>query len=334
MAIKNYNDWTKDRPLNLPPVLAFGGNQRSRVDEAVAATRRHTLKQAADFNHDRFNGGEAELRDIIQAAKTLPMMAEKRLVEVRQSELLKGELEALINYLSSPCISTVLILIFDHIDQRLKLPKILQTHNVLYVFDPPKEYEMPQIAADYARRYGLKLNSDAITLLTLMSGSDISLLENILLKLSVAVPSGVVREEDILAHIKNDAIQDAFMFGRLVAHGNTAQAVLMMCRLRTAKEIPLKLVGLLAWQLRQVVRSRSLLDQGNRDSTVEKQLGLFAKNRELLQVAKKSTLAWHVNRLIRLSQLDRDLKSLPGSPWLHFEHCIIELCESHPLPNG
>lgn len=332
MAAKRYSDWVHEKDKNMGAVLALGGTERARIDEAVAFIRSVVLTQAADFNHDRFNGSNADLSDIISAAKTLPMMADKRLVEVRQVEALKGDLDELFAYTAQKAsFSSVLLLVFEQSpDLRHKLAKHLAQNGQLYIFDAPKEYEMPAVIDEYLKRYGFKCSAEAHALLTVAVGTDLALLESMLKKLSIALASKQISAADIETHIKHEQV-DAFSFGRSVASGDINRALSMLCQLRAAQEVPLKIVGLLAWQLRQIVKCRALLDEGNSEFAVEKQLNLFGKNKELIQVAKRATLTWHAQRLARLSSLDYDLKSQPGSPWLHFEKYIIELVNLKPL---
>lgn len=326
MAVKKYSDWIVDRSKKFGQVMAFGGSERVRIDEALLLIRQKVLTAAADFNHDRINGPESDFSSIVSAANTLPMMADMRLIEIRQAEGLKEDLEPFLEYITAPCSTSILVLIFDHVDLRQKLPKALAAQNQLYVFDAPKEFEMPQIIAEYLKKHELKCSSEAANLLAITVGTDISFLENALLKLSVAVANKNVQADDIEKHLKGKN-HDAFTFGRLVANADKPRALTLLCNLQNEQEVPLKLVGLLAWQLRQILRCRSLFDQGLTASAIEKKLALFGQNKDFLRIAQKGSLQWHIYRLTRLNVLDRELKSLPGSPWLYFEKCIIDLCK-------
>ena len=68
-------------------VVAFGGAERVFVDDAVAAIRGRVLSGGlADFNHDRTSLRERRMPEVISMCLTLPVMAPRRLVEVRDAD--------------------------------------------------------------------------------------------------------------------------------------------------------------------------------------------------------------------------------------------------------
>ena len=109
----------------LPPIIAFGGEERVFVDDALDIIRRRALEGGlADFNHDRTSGRDREPGEIIAMCKTLPTMAPRRLVEVADAQDLRDDaLPVLKAYVEDPCPETVLCLVFRKWDGRSKLIK-------------------------------------------------------------------------------------------------------------------------------------------------------------------------------------------------------------------
>lgn len=88
------------------------------------------------FNVERFYGGEGSLRNALDAARTVPMLAQHRVVTIlraerwlqpkRESRAATQDLEALENYLDAPVQHSTLVLVVNDFDQRRRISKRLQ----------------------------------------------------------------------------------------------------------------------------------------------------------------------------------------------------------------
>src|SRR5262245_16373343 len=103
------------------PLYFIYGKERYLVDQAVEILRQRVLEPALrDFNYELFHGKEVSAARIMQAARTLPMMAKRRLVLIREADEMKAdELSGLIPYLARPSAETCLVFVGEKIDQRL-----------------------------------------------------------------------------------------------------------------------------------------------------------------------------------------------------------------------
>ena len=90
------------------------------VERTVAAIRDAAVPPAArGFNYDVVEGKPTGAR-IVALAQTLPMMAERRMVFVRDLALMPADdSEPLISYLGKPNPSTVIVGVASKIDKRL-----------------------------------------------------------------------------------------------------------------------------------------------------------------------------------------------------------------------
>ena len=109
------------------------GKERFLVDRALEMVKGKVLQPATrDFNYDSFQGKEADAQKIAEAARTLPMMAKRRLVLVRDADEMKAaELAALIPYLEKPCAETCLVFLGEKVDARLKFFTAFKKRGVL-----------------------------------------------------------------------------------------------------------------------------------------------------------------------------------------------------------
>jgi DNA polymerase-3 subunit delta len=310
----------------LPAVVAFGGDERVFVDEALVAVRARVLSGGlADFNHDRVSARDRRAVEVVALCNTLPVMAPRRLVEVRDAgAFVDADLEALAGYLEAPNAETVLALVFDDIDLRDKLPKLLDKSKaaVLCRFDHPKDRDMPRLVERRAKRHKLTLQPGAADALALTVGTDLTLLERAFEKLAIAV-EGDVAADDVARHIADTHLEDAFAWVRAVGRGDRDEALRATAALQAAREEPLRLLGLLAWQLRQIAQARVLLDEG-RDAGRE--LNLYGdRATSVLHAARALEPARHAARLVRVAEADRALKSSRQPPWLQMVRLVSDL---------
>src|ERR671911_663384 len=93
----------------------FHGPEDLLKDEALRAILDRTLDPSLrDFNLDQRSAGELDADSLFALCTTLPMMAERRVVVLREVEALKRKPKArsaLLEYLGRPAPDTVLVLI-------------------------------------------------------------------------------------------------------------------------------------------------------------------------------------------------------------------------------
>lgn len=315
---------------DIPPLVSMGGPERLFVDEALASLRRRVLAGAiAEFNHDRVSAKEKTGDEVVALARTLPTFAPRRLVEVHDADdLNEASSQRLLEYLALPVPETVLVFVFGTLDLRAKLPKALKKAGLLCRFDHPREFEMPRLVKARARRHKLKLSPDAEEALALTVGTDLGLLERALEKLALVAGDGQELElEQISEHVADTHLEDAFRLARAVAEQNRVEALRSLASLERARAVPLALTGLLAWQLRQLLRARDLLDDGRSSEEVGKALNAYgARAKALVGAARKLETEQHKRRLLRLAHVDRALKSSRADGWQLMQRLVLELC--------
>ena len=73
------------------PAYLVAGPEALLREEATAAIRAAVVEPAsADFNHDRLEGDSITGGRLLDALRTLPVLAERRLVELREPEARRG----------------------------------------------------------------------------------------------------------------------------------------------------------------------------------------------------------------------------------------------------
>src|SRR5215475_4133910 len=127
---------------DIAPIYCLSG-ERFLVDTAAAAIRAAVLAAAgaaAAFNNDVFDLKESGIGGALATARTLPMMAKRRLVVGKVIDEVKAaELEPLVAYVEDPNPSSCLLLVGDKVDVRLRAFAALRKRGYLHVFAPLRD---------------------------------------------------------------------------------------------------------------------------------------------------------------------------------------------------
>ena len=129
----------------IPSLLLFEGDEEYMKQSALAALRKKLLPEGLeDLNESLLEAPETDL--LISAAETLPFMADRRLVVVRDHPALIGRAEAderLTSYLASVPPTTVLLFYCTKKpDGRKKLYTAIKKQNGIVTFSPMKDREL------------------------------------------------------------------------------------------------------------------------------------------------------------------------------------------------
>lgn len=146
---------------------------------------------AKDFNFQRLYGMETSVNQIVAFAKEFPMMADYRLVIVREAQNV-SKIEQMAEYAKNPQRQTVLVLCYKHkkLDGRTELFKAISKNGT--VFESAKVYDnqLPAYIKDMVSEKKRSINDAAVNLLANHIGVDLSRIGNELDKLENVVPQG------------------------------------------------------------------------------------------------------------------------------------------------
>ena len=166
------------------------GKERYLVDRAVDLLRARVLDpRTKDFNYELFYGKEAGASRIAQAARTLPMMAKRRLILVRDADEMKADELARPRRRTSadPAPETCLVFVAEKADQRLKFFTAFKKHGVLVKLDPLYERQLPDFVRGEARARGVTIAPDAVTMIVDEIGAELGQLADAVERLAIFV---------------------------------------------------------------------------------------------------------------------------------------------------
>lgn len=233
--------------------LALAAELEEAVDEGLRA-----------FNVARFHGAEAALGEVLDAARTLPLMAPRRIVIVVHAERLlqpardgkatdrdAAELEA---FLDDPPSHAVLVLVSAPLDERRRLNKrLLSAATVLRSAAIETVADAQRWIRTKMRAAGKRIDPEAVRLLGERIGPDANRLRDEVERLLLfAGESPDVSVQDVREVAGPAAAYDNWAVTRAIERGDTATALRQLALALEQGAEPYMVLGQLAW----VARSR------------------------------------------------------------------------------
>jgi DNA polymerase-3 subunit delta len=197
------------------PLYLLHGEEPYYIDIVSKAIQDHALEEhERDFNQVVVYGKDAEILSLISEAKGFPMMAERRLVIVREAQDLK-DLELLESYCAQPNPTTVFVFChkYKKLDARSKVYKEFSKNGLVFLSDKVKDYHLSDWISNYLRTTDFSITPKASMLLAEFLGNDLSKITNELDKLALLLQKGTTINE---VHIEeNIGISKDFNFFEL-----------------------------------------------------------------------------------------------------------------------
>lgn len=313
-----------------PPVCVLTGSERVRLERALSALKKVALGDGpSGFNDDLFQGNGLSAQTVINAARTLPMMAQSRFVLVRNVDAMaSAEQDALAAYVAKPSPETCLVLVAEKLDGRTKLAKTARDAGALHECEPPRPGDMPELARSEAQSRGHSLSPQAADALSEALGADLAALTDALDRLSLFVGEGqAIEAGHVAACVAHARTESIWSLVDAVSAKDAATALTAASSLLADREPPLRILALVARQLRTVARMRGALASGLKPQEAAQKAGAPPfKARDLTAAAKRFDDAQLKRAFQLVAEADLALKGskVPGPRVL--ERTLLQLC--------
>jgi DNA polymerase III subunit delta len=256
----------------LAPVYYLHGREDVLKDQAVRTILDRALHPGLrDFNFDQRSAAQLDPEEIHSLCNTLPMLAERRVVVLREVEgwkrKTKGKAEFL-RYLERPSLETVVVLVQGSAEDAED--KELSRGAYTVKFDPLSAELAEKWALRRAGELGLTLDPEAPRHLVRSVGSDLGALQSELAKLA-SLPSGETltpeRVGELVGIRHGETLWD---WREAVLSGQAGRAVTLLLPVLAQPGVSgVKLVTQLGTALVGVGIARALYDKGLRGRTLE-----------------------------------------------------------------
>jgi len=317
---------------NPVPVYVILGDDDSEMLRLTADLTALVEDELRVFNVERIYAGEKgnTASAIVEAARVLPMMSDRRVVVVLRGEkLLKpkrrgkalendensdemeeppSDLDALGEYVQAPVPSTILVLVTSDIDKSRRAGKAIMKHAVLVecwglkTEKNPRFLDLRQAArtAEHLVRKavaesGQQIDPAAARLVAERAGADIVRLRGDIERLMLyAVGKPKITVADVQEVVSAETAHDDWAVTNAIQNRNRGEALRQLGLAMEAGAVPYMVLGQLAWFVRDKLAN---IDPRRVPAAVE-----------------------------ALFRTDLDLKTSGGDPRVLLERLVVELC--------
>jgi DNA polymerase-3 subunit delta len=244
----------------IDPVYVLHSEHPILIERAVATIRDAAVPPAMrGFNYDVIEGKPNGSR-IVALAQTLPMMAQRRMLLIRDLSLMPAdEAEPVLAYLAKPNPSTVIVAIASKLDKRLKLFATLSKKGFVHVLEAPRQLA-PWVRAE-AQAKGVKIDGNAISRLVETVGSDLSRLAVAVEQLGLYAGERGVTSDDVDELIADTRERSVFELTDAIGAADRARALTAVASLCDQRESAVGVVVMLARHIRQLALLHAMRSQ-------------------------------------------------------------------------
>ena len=277
------------------------------------------------------NGREVSLPEVLDELRTLPFLADKRVVIVRNADDFISRdrnRQLLEKYFDAPCSTGILILVVRSWRSNTKLARKLGKVGRLVSVSAPKARELPQRLVEYARdAHATGLNRVAAELLIDLVGNDLPRLYSEIDKLTLyAEGEKTITGEHIESLIGHNRIFGAFEVIDAVVAGRAAQAVDRLRRMfADDKSAEYTVVGAFAFHLRRMFGAKVLLEKGVRPAQITNTMRIWSNKDRFFTQIRKMPLSQIGEFLKHLGQTDHAIKTGREKTPVAMEQFVLEL---------
>lgn len=246
------------------PAYLLAGNEPLLRDDVLAAIEANVLAEAPrDFNLDRLEVAGSTPGRLEEALDSLPVMAPRRLVVLRETEGRGAKLDANWGAVIEGWLGrvdadsmTVLVVVSSKVDKRNKWVKAFRDPALLVSCEAPtRSRELASFLAAESKRQGIDLDPDAAALLADRVGPQLMLLRQEIEKASLlAGPGETVTRKHVEATVAAVAEESIWDLTDAIGQGRVSDAIDLLDRLLAQGSAPPAILGALASHFRRLVR--------------------------------------------------------------------------------
>lgn len=308
----------KDLAAGRPGQLyVFHGEETYLRDHYLGRLREAVLTGGlGEFNRHDIAARDMSTHALEEAVDCLPMLAERTLVEVADFDLFKAEekdREEYARILSGLPDYCCLVLLYDVLeykpDARTKLAQTVKAHGTAVNFARQSSREL----ADWVRRHfkaqGKEIDLRLCEELIFLCGDLMHSLQQEVGKIAAYARGDRITRADIEAVATPQLSAVVFRIADAIGEKNFDKAAATLGELYQMQKSPYEIMGAFGKQMRQLYSARLALDGRKNAAWVSQLWGMRYPADRLMVSARRFSLPWCRNAVIRCAQTDLDMKS-------------------------
>lgn len=257
----------------LPPVLFFAPGKapfnKEPWEPALAERAIQRITAACvdpsmrDLCYSVFHADESKPGEIVLEAQTLPFLAERRVIVIRNADhydRMSGDknsaLYPLIRYLDDPADTTLLLIIAGKVDKRKKFFKACQKAGAIVECPQLDDRALGAWIRDEVEARGKKIDAGAVTELISRAGGRLGDVNNAVNLVTTYVGDAPrVTEDDVIAACADVAEETVWALTDAIAASNPEKALSTLFQLADMGKKPDEILGLINWLLDSAYRA-------------------------------------------------------------------------------
>ncbi|MBD5545606.1 MAG: DNA polymerase III subunit delta [Lachnospiraceae bacterium] len=233
------------------------------------------LGDGDQMNLNLFKGKEAVPQSIIDMAETMPFLAERRVIVLEDTGLLKSSQEMLAEYLKEPAATAFFIISEKEVDKRGKLYKAIRQKGYACEFGEQDENTLKKWIRQTVAKENKQMEERALALFLNKTGTDMSGIRTELEKLlCYCMDKDVISMADVEDMTTERITNRIFDMIRAVAERKQKQALDLYYDLLALKEPPMRILALLARQFQMLLLVKGLVEKGHDSRYIGEKAGL------------------------------------------------------------
>lgn len=203
---------------------------------------------------------ETPAGEVVSVADTLPFLADRRVVVVRNAEHYDSEKAAgpLLRYFANPCETTVLILVAGRIDRRLKLFKACSKAGLVIGCAQLRDHELAAWVRKEVEAIGKSIEPGAVREVTGRAGTQLSEVRSAINQAAgYAGERKKITESDVVAACAEVAEEEVWALTDAIAGSNSDAAVHALRRLLDLGKSEFEVMGSVHWVIRSAYQVAS-----------------------------------------------------------------------------
>jgi DNA polymerase III subunit delta len=333
---------------DIRPVYLVTGEETHFIERVVVALRSATVGGGPlGLNEEKLVAGEVDVDRVLSAARTLPMMAKRRLIVIRSLERWDARssdddaarsdepepsrtnaLDRLAAYAESPVPTTCLVLVGSKIDGRRKLVSAARKGGFIVACEPLPRAALPAFILREAKGRGHALDPEVADLLAEIAGPEVASVADAIERLSLYVGVGQPFTEDAVAaclvRVRQSTVWEMI---NAVGRRDLGAALAALDDVYDPRDRGLRLVGLLAWSVRQLVKFDAAVRAGAGPEEAARRAGAPPfKARELSTQLRRISPSDLERWVLLLAESDLELKGSKRPARATVEDALMQMC--------
>ena len=328
--------WKDFKNGKFEPNYLIVGEENFFIDETIRILKSSFTEEQVELI--TFDLNEQPLDYVLDEADTIPFFSEKKIIIAKNASFLKAtekgkekvehdfnRFEAWLNYPSDTTV-TIFVAPYEKVDERKKVTKQLKQKSVVLQAETPQNKDLVAWIRSEASHFNKRISEAAVDKLIEMVGSNMLSIRQEIEKMSLYLgDEPEIQVQTVVNLVAKSLEHDAFQMLAAYLENRPKEALEIYHELLRQKEEPIKLVGLLASNIRTMSNVFYLLQKGYHPQQIAKQLKIHPYRVKLISEQRiKPTQERLMQALYKLADIDVQLKSMSGNRERYLEMFLLK----------